>query len=525
MLRTLRNLSRLARITLTLARHDVRLPLEGVGPARPLMRIMRGLARVSPARRDREAPRPGERLARALSELGPSFIKFGQSLATRADLIGEDIAADLSMLQDRLPPFPPEEAKSTVATELDRPVEELFQSFEDEPVAAASIAQVHFAVTAEGAPVAVKVLRPGIESEFERDLDLLAWVAELMERRWPASRRLKPREVVRTFERIVTVEMDLRLEAAAASELRENFAADPTFEVPAVDWQRTGRRVLTLERIDGIPIDERETLIAAGIEPDDVIETAGCAVFRQVFRDGFFHADLHPGNLFVTPEGVLKVVDFGIMGRLDRATRLYLGEMLLGFLDGDYGRVADVHFRAGYVPANQSRDMFMQACRAIGEPILGLPMSQISIARLLAQLFAVTETFRMETQPQLLLLQKTMMVAEGVGRRLNPDVNMWEMTRPLIDEWMAENLGPEARLRDAAHGLVEGVQRLPGFVANVERLAATVAEKGHPLHPETIARLIEGREKRQATAPGAAALWAIALLLAAILVTLIANFD
>jgi ubiquinone biosynthesis protein len=301
--------------------------------------------------------------------------------------------------------------------------------------------------------------------------------------------------------------------------LADNFAGDDTFKVPTIDWTRTGQRVLTLERINGIPIDERQTLIQAGIDPEEVLQKAACAFFRQMFRDGFFHGDMHPGNLFVAPDGGLIAVDFGIMGRLDAPTRRYLGEMLLGFLDGDYARVADVHFRAGYIPADQPRDIFMQACRAIGEPILGLPMSEISLARLLGQMFAVTETFQMETQPQLLLLQKTMMVAEGVGRTLNPNVNIWELARPLIETWMAEQLGPEARITDVAQDAIKGIERLPRFVANVERLAEVLAEKGHKLHPDTLTRLLEGNFA--APQPSRAPLWIICALLAGILAALL----
>jgi ubiquinone biosynthesis protein len=521
MFRALRNLARLARIALTLARYDALFPLDRLGFTAPFARALRLVARLPGVRRETSELRPGVRLAAALIELGPSFIKFGQSLATRADLIGDDIAEDLSRLQDRLAPFPSADARAIIAAELECPLEDAFQSFDDTPVAAASIAQVHLAVTTEGAPVAVKVLRPGIETKFDRDLDLFAWIAEQVERNRPDLRRLKPREVIRTFARVVAAEMDLRLEAAAASELADNFEGDQSFRVPAIDWQRTARRVLTLERIEGIPIDERAQLVAAGIDPDEVLQTASRAFFLQVFRDGFFHADMHPGNLFVAPDGALQVVDFGIMGRLDMSTRRYLGEMLLGFLESDYGRVADVHFRAGYVPADQSRDLFMQACRSIGEPILGLPLSHISIARLLGQLFKVTETFEMEAQPQLLLLQKTMMVAEGVGRQLNPDVNMWELSRPLIEDWMRENLGPEARLRGAAQEIWQGVERLPGFMANVERLAAIVAEKGHQLHPDTIARLLDAEGAHQRAARSGAPQWIIAALLAAILLTLV----
>ncbi len=516
MLRAIRNLVRLMAIARTLARHDALFPLEALKIAPDVTAPARLLGRL--ARRRAAGLRPGQRLAHALQALGPSFIKFGQSLATRADLLGEEMAADLSELQDRLPPFPAEQARATVEAELGRPLGDLFSSFEDAPVAAASIAQVHFAVTSEGREVAVKVLRPDIEQAFARDLDLFYWLAETIERTQPWLRRLKPVEVVRTFAKIVESEMDLRLEAAAASELKENFTGDKSFKVPEVDWRRTAKRVLTLTRIDGIPIDERDALISNGHDASAVLEKAACAIFNQIFRDGFFHADLHPGNLFVGRDGEIQAVDFGIMGRLDIETRRYLAEMLLGFLDGDYRRVAEVHFKAGYVPAHQSPDAFMQACRSIGEPILERPLNEISIARLLAQLFRVTETFQMETQPQLLLLQKTLMVAEGVGRRLSPDVNMWQLARPLIEEWMRENIGPEARVRDAAKDLLSGLERLPRLVANVEKTASMIADGGLKLHPDSVRALAgEKRNPRGRFSP----LWLIVALLAAILVLLL----
>jgi len=287
--------------------------------------------------------------------------------------------------------------------------------------------------------------------------------------------------------------MDLRFEAAAASELRQNLGEDPDFRVPAIDWQRTSREVLTSERVIGIPIDERQALIDAGFEPRAILEKAARAFFKQVFRDGFFHADLHPGNLFVAADGVIVAVDFGIMGRLDRKTRFYLADMLLGFLTGDYRRVAEVHFDAGYVPARQSIDAFTQACRSIGEPIFGKPMHEISLARLLAQLFEITEQFEMETQPQLLLLQKTMLVAEGVGRILDPTVNMWALAQPLIEEWMRENRGVEARLADAAINIIDTLERLPTLVRNLEKVVTSIAEEGLRLEAETRSALGEGR--------------------------------
>ncbi|MGH7124134.1 MAG: 2-polyprenylphenol 6-hydroxylase [Stellaceae bacterium] len=512
LLRAGRNLARLSQIALTLARHDALFPLEGIAGMASFLALARLARRRSPV-----PMRPGERLAAALQALGPSFIKLGQALSTRADLVGEEIAGDLSALQDRLPPFPSAEARATIAAELDAPLESLFASVDEIPVAAASIAQVHLAITSEGRPVAVKILRPGIKAAFMRDLDLFLWIAALVERTQPSLRRLKPTAVVNTFAETVWLEMDLRSEAAAASELRNNLKGDPDFRVPEVDWRRTGRQVMTAERVAGIPIDERERLIAAGHEPRAILEKAANAFFKQVFRDGFFHADLHPGNLFVAEDGAIVAVDFGIMGRLDRKTRFYLADMLLGFLTGDYRRVAEVHFDAGYVPPRQSLEAFAQACRSIGEPILERPLHEISLARLLAQLFEVTERFEMETQPQLLLLQKTMLVAEGVGRRLDPTVNMWTLARPLIENWMRENRGIEARIADAAVGVRTLLDRLPSLVHNLEHVTSVLVSEGLQLDDEALGAL---RERREAALLMSVPLWIIALALLAIVVAL-----
>jgi len=483
LLRSARNLARLIGIGLTLARHDALFPLDAVPAAAPLRRIGRTLTR-----RPRGTPqRPGQRLAAAFGELGPSFIKLGQLLSTRADLFGEEITLDLASLQDRLPPFPGCEARALIEAEFANPLEALFASFDETAVAAASIAQVHFAQTTDGREVAVKVLRPGIAAAFSRDLDLFLWLARLSERLQPLLRRLKPVEVVEMLAEVVQFEMDLRFEAAAASELAENFAGDPDFRVPRVDWRRTGRSVLTLERISGVRIDDRAALIAAGHRIDDVLIKAAGAFFNQVFRDGFFHADLHPGNMFVDALGAIVVVDFGIMGRLDRATRFYLADMLLGFLSGDYRRVAEVHFAAGYVPPRRSVDAFAQACRAIGEPILGQALQEISFARLLAQLFQVSEQFEMETQPQLLLLQKTMVQVEGLGRRLDPAVNIWALARPLIEAWMRENRGPEAKLQQRMAALGEMIDGVPRLLRSLEALIADWSREGVIMHAETLA--------------------------------------
>jgi len=473
------NLLRLFGITRVFLRHGALFALEGRGPGWSAW-----LRRWT--RADHRDLRPGQRLAAALQALGPTFIKLGQALSTRPDLVGEEVAADLSDLQDNLPPFPAEQARAIIEAELDQPISEIFAHFDDQPVAAASIAQVHFATTADGQEVAVKILRPGVEAIFERDIALFAWLARLAETLLPQIRRLRGPEVIRTFEESVTQEMDLRFEAAAAAEMAENFAGDDELRIPAIDWQRTSKRVMTLERIAGISIDEVDGLSAAGHSPLEVVRKAAAAFFNMVFRDGFFHADLHPGNLFVGKEGELIAVDFGITGRVDQQTRLILAEMLLGFLNGNYRRVAEVHFEAGWVPADKSVDMFTQACRSIAEPILGRPSNQISVARLLGQLFEVTETFAMETQPQLLLLQKSMLVAEGIGRRLAPDVNMWELARPLIENWMVAHLGPAAKVKDSVASFISTIESLPRLVANAERTVEVLRHGGIKLDRESV---------------------------------------
>ncbi len=513
-LRAGRHLVRLVTIAAILARYDAAFPLQRVGGARLLAWWFHLWRRRSAELR---SLRPGQRLALALQAMGPAFIKLGQALSTRADLIGEDMASDLAQLQDRLPPFPTAEARAAIERELGKPITELYAAFDDEPTAAASIAQVHFARTAEGDAVAVKVLRPGIAAKMARDLDLFEWLAHLAERWQPSLRRLKPVAVVETMRETVRIEMDLRLEAAAADELRQNFAGDDGFRVPRVDWARTARTVLTLERVGGIRVDDRAALVAAGFDLRDLLTRAAANFFFQVFRDGFFHADMHPGNLFIDTDGALVAVDFGIMGRLDRATRFYLADMLVAFLNRDYRRVAEVHFEAGYVPRDQSLDGFAQAARAIGEPIFGRPVGEISLGRLLAQLFQVTQQFQMETQPQLLLLQKTMVLVEGMGRQLDPEINMWLLARPLVEEWMRANRGPEARLADMLSQSAELLERLPVTLRRVEDLLVTISEEGGvPLHPDAL----EALAKRGAIEILGLPLWIIALALAAIAIAL-----
>ena len=514
MLRTVRTLLRLAFVARTLARHDVLGVLEE-------LRIAPGIPWLARRVFGRRAQgRAGQKLALALTDLGPSFIKLGQFLSTRADLLGEQLAADLSDLQDRLPPFASHEARATIAAELGRPLEEIFESFDDEPISAASIAQVHFAAAAAqdrqpAEKVAVKVLRPGIERAFERDLELLYWVAGLVERTQPRLRRFKPVAAVRLFEETVRIEMDLRMEAAAASELADNFADDPSYHTPPIDWQRTSRRVLTMGRVDGVPIDDRDGLLSAGHDPSEVLAKAAAIFFKQVFRDGFFHGDQHPGNMFVNADGNIVAVDFGIMGRLDRGTRTFLADMLLALLARDYRRLAEIHFEAGYLPAGQPREVFAQALRSVSEPIFDRPLHEISIARLLARLLQLSESFNMPIQPQLLLLQKNMMMAEGVSRRLDPELNIWTLAAPLIEAWMVENRGPEARLRGTIQDLAGTFERLPKLLADVERAASDLTAGGLRLNPDSLEALNSQGARRTAR-------WALWAALAALAIAALA---
>jgi ubiquinone biosynthesis protein len=460
------------------------------------------------------------RLSAALTALGPSYVKLGQFLATRPDVVGPVLARDLESLQDRMAPFPQAEAEATVAAALDRRLSDVFVSF-GPPVAAASIAQVHRAeiATADGRrAVAVKVLRPGVERRFQADLAAFRFVARNAEALSVEARRLRLTEVVDTLARSVAMEMDFRLEAAALSEMAENTGQDRDFRVPAVDWTLTARNVLTLEWIDGTPLNDRAALLAKGFD----LAVLGRAVIqtflRHALRDGFFHADMHPGNLFVDVDARLVAVDFGIMGRLGLKERRFLAEILLGFITRDYRRTAEVHFEAGYVPPYHAVDSFAQAIRAIGEPIHNRTAEDISMAKLLTLLFEVTGLFDMRTRPELLLLQKTMVVVEGVARTLDSRLDMWTTAEPVVREWIARNLGPVGRLEGAAQGAGEighFLSTVPGLLTRAARIAAQLDDatrEGLALSPETVAAIgaAEARRSRWSTV----ALWVIAALLA-----------
>jgi ubiquinone biosynthesis protein len=386
--------------------------------------------------------------AHAFEALGPAAIKFGQALATRPDLVGPEAAADLLRLQDNLPPAPFEEVRKAIEQALGKPIEELFQSLDPEPIGAASIAQVHRAVTSDGRQVAVKVLRPGVEEEFAKALDTYEWAAAQAEALGTELQRLRPRLVIATFKQWTMRELDLRREAASASELAEGMEAEPGYCVPSIDWQRTARRVMTLEWIDGIKVSRRDELIAAGHDVKALAARLVRAFLRQAISEGFFHADMHQGNLLVRPDGAIVAIDFGIMGRIDRRARMWLAEILYGLITGNYERVAEIHFEAGYVPPHHNLAEFTTALRAVGEPIRGLPVKDISIGNMLDGLFAITRDFDMPTQPHLLLLQKTMVMVEGVAQTLDPDINMWETAGPFVKEWIRTEIGPEAWAAD-----------------------------------------------------------------------------
>ncbi len=450
-------------------------------------------------------------MAAALCRLGPSYIKLGQFLATRADLVGAERARDLAHLQDRLPPFSQSEARAELAAAFGAEGETMFAEF-GPPTAAASIAQVHRARTADGRDVAVKILRPDIERQFEVDLASFLFAARLIERWHKPSRRLRPVEAVATLAGSVRLEMDLRMEAAAIAEMAGNVAADGDFRVPQVDWVRTARRVLTTEWIEGIPVSDVDGLRQAGFDPGRIAETIVQSFLRHAIRDGFFHADMHPGNLFIDRGGALVAVDFGIMGRLTVKERRFLAEILFGFITRDYMRVSLVHFDAGYVPATQDRALFAQALRAIGEPLMDRTAADISMAALLTQLFEVTGQFDMQTQPQLLLLQKTMVVVEGVARTLNPKLNMWATAEPVVRSWIEAKLGPQGRLEEAAEGalsLGRIVTSLPAVLSEAQKAAHMLSEMtragGVKLDPESTEALARAQARHDR--PTRMALW------------------
>ena len=406
--------------------------------------------------------------AGAFRAIGPAAIKLGQTLATRPDVVGEDAARNLLTLQDSLPPEPFEDIRASVESSFGRPLETLYAKFDPVPVGAASIAQVHKAVTTEGRQVAVKVLRPGVRDQFARDIDTYEWAAAHLEALGGEAARLRPRLTIANFKRWTARELDLRREAASASELAEAMVGTAQYRIPAIDWDRTNGRVLTLEWVDGIKIADIEGLRAAGHDLPLIARRLVLAFLKQAISSGFFHADMHQGNLFVQGDGTIVAIDFGIMGRIDRRARQWLAEILFGLITGNYRRVAEIHFEARYVPSHHSVDEFATALRAVGEPMRGKPVSELSVGQMLDGLFAITRDFDMQTQPHLLLLQKTMVMVEGIATSLDPAINMWDVSAPFVREWIRDELGPEAALAERIRTDTETLLRVPALVRRLE---------------------------------------------------------
>jgi ubiquinone biosynthesis protein len=413
----------------------------------------------------------GQRLREALETLGPIFVKFGQVLSTRRDLVPLDIADELAKLQDRVPPFPSDQAVAEIERSLGAPVSKSFSTFDREPIASASIAQVHLATLHDGREVAVKVLRPGVEKEIAKDVALLETAAALSERLWSEARRLRPREVVREFEHHLEEELDLVREAANASQLGRNFAGSRLLVVPEVHWDLCSQRVMVMERMHGIPVSDKKRLLENQVDIPALARTGVEIFFTQVFRDGFFHADMHPGNILVSVEGETKgryvALDFGIMGTLTEADKTYLARNFLGFFNRDYRRVAQAHLDAGWVPATTRVDEFEAAIRAVCEPVFARPLKEIYFGRLLLRLFQTSRRFNVEIQPQLVMLQKTLLNIEGLGRELDPDLDLWQTAKPYLERWMSEQVG--------WRGLLKALRReAPNWAATLPELPRLV---------------------------------------------------
>jgi len=507
-------------------------------PATHIYRLLkwgRTLARHGALRgieRDPNTPVPVKRLARiarfgtfqppvpdyagAFQDIGPAAIKLGQTLATRPDLVGEEAAHNLLTLQDSLPPIPFAEVEAAIAASFGQPVSALFSEIDPEPVGAASIAQVHRATTTDGKQVAVKVLRPGIRQRFARDIETYEWAAANLEALGGEAARLRPQLTIANFKRWTNRELDLRREAASASELADAMKGFEGYRIPAIDWDRTNGRVMTVDWIDGVKISKVEELKAKGHDLPKLAERLVLAFLTQAISGGFFHADMHQGNLFVEDDGTIAAIDFGIMGRIDRRARVWLAEILYGLTTGNYRRVAEIHFEAQYVPSYHSIDEFATALRAVGEPMRGKPVSELSVGQMLDGLFAITRDFDMQTQPHLLLLQKTMVMVEGIATQLNPAINMWDVSAPYVRNWVRDELGPEAALADRIRGDAETLLRLPELLRRIEdRFPAKGGAPEPPPLPDIEVIVGPGATSSRgwmgylvAAALGAGALWA-----------------
>ena len=448
----------------TLARHGALRGIERDPNTPPQVRRLIRYARLG----TRQPLEPD--YAGAFQAIGPAAIKLGQTLATRPDLVGEDAARNLLSLQDSLPPVSFDSIKEQIERSFERPLEDLFVEVDPVPVGAASIAQVHKGVNREGRTVAIKVLRPGIREKFERDITTYEWAAAHLEALGGEAARLRPALTIANFKRWTNRELDLRREAASASELADAMGGVDGYCIPSIDWDRTNGKVMTIEWIDGVKISDRAALIAAGHDLPELARRLVLAFLTQAISGGFFHADMHQGNLFVKADGTIAAIDFGIMGRIDRRARQWLAEILYGLITGNYRRVAEIHFEAQYVPSYHSVDEFATALRAVGEPMRGKPVSELSVGQMLDGLFAITRDFDMQTQPHLLLLQKTMVMVEGIATQLDPSINMWDVSAPFVSSWIRDELGPEAALADRIRTDTETLLRVPALIRRLEEM-------------------------------------------------------
>ncbi len=488
-----RTLLRLLSIQRVLVRHG----LDEIITATHILRPLRFFFYLFPRRSDRTAPL-GERIRLALEELGPIFVKFGQAVSTRRDLLPRDVADELAKLQDRVPPFPAEEAVTILNEAYGKSVDDVFARFDFEPFAAASIAQVHTAALDDGTEVIVKLLRPRVREQIERDLDVLFALARLADRYWENSKRLRPREVVAEYEKTVIDELDLMREGANAAKLKRNFQDSDMLYVPEIYWDYCRPEVLVQERVYGIPISDMDALRAAGTNIQTLAENGVEIFFTQVFRHNFFHADMHPGNIFVMVDDPERpkyaAVDFGIVGTLSALDQQYLAGNFLAFFDRDYYKIAKLHLDSGWVPPDTRIDELETAVRTVCEPIFNKPLSEISFAQVLIRLFRIAQRFNMEIQPQLILLQKTLLNIEGLGRELYPELDLWKTAHPVLRQWMDEQVGPRALIDDIRENLPqlrEALRELPMAIKHLANQAA----KGNP-HPRTqVPELKELREQ------------------------------
>ena len=489
MTRPITHIWRLLKWGRTLARHGALRGIEAdPNTPVPVKRLVR-LARFG----TRQPATPN--YAEAFRAIGPAAIKLGQSLATRPDLVGDEAANNLLSLQDNLPPVPFAEIEAQIAATFDQPIDSLFSEIDPEPVGAASIAQVHKGVTTDGREVAIKVLRPGIREKFARDIQTYEWAAAHLESFGDEAARLRPRLTIANFKRWTNSELDLRREAASASELAEGMAGVEGYRIPNIDWDRTNGRVMTVEWINAIKISRTEELQAKGVDMAHLAERLVISFLTQAISAGFFHADMHQGNLFVEDDGTIVAIDFGIMGRIDRRARQWLAEILYGLTTGNYKRVAEIHFEAQYVPSYHSVGEFATALRAVGEPMRGKPVSELSVGQMLDGLFAITRDFDMQTQPHLLLLQKTMVMVEGIATQLNPQINMWDVSAPYVRGWIRDELGPEAAVAERIKEDTQTLLRLPDLIRRIdERFPAKGGAPEQPPLPDV--ELITDRKPR-----------------------------